>query len=68
MLIHVIVRSPHNEQPRKNMNKHSSHPGCHCVSLRSSKMNVEYNHGYTYTAKYNNVCEKRIMQQNEAIE
>ena len=31
-------------------------------------MNVEYNHGYAYTAKYNNVCEKRIMQQNEAIE
>ena len=54
MFVHVIVRSPHNEQSWENVNKYSSHPGGHRVSLGSPKMNVEYNHGNAYTAKYEN--------------
>ena len=49
VLIHVIIRPPHYKQSWKNVNKHSSYPWCHRVSLRSTKMNVEYNHGNTYT-------------------
>ena len=51
VLIHVIVRPSHNEQSWKNVNKHSSYPGCHGMGLRCPKMNIKYNHSHTYTAK-----------------
>ena len=46
-----LVGTNFDEDIINSINKNSSHPRSHCMSLRCPKMNIKYNHSHTYTVK-----------------
>ena len=51
MLVEIVERPPHDEQPRQNVDEDPPDPGCHGVRLRCPEVYVEHDDRHAYTEK-----------------
>lgn len=51
MVQRLVNWTAHHQQLRQMVDEDRAHPWSHRVRLWRSKVNVEHNHGYTYTAR-----------------
>ena len=49
LIVRVVLRAPHHQKARQDVNEDSPHPGRHRVRLRRPKVNIEHHHRHTYT-------------------
>ena len=55
VLVEVVVRPTHDQQPWQDMDEDPSDPGGHGVGLRGPKVNVEHDDSYTYAGTKQNI-------------
>ena len=48
MFVQIVERPPHNKKSWQYVDKNSSDPGCHCMGLRGSEVNIQNYDCHTY--------------------